>query len=165
MTKKKEKGKIKVVPKKPAARSAARTSPAKKKKGKDLVELRESVNELVKESAELIATAVIGVATRTGQLASAKYLFEAIGLYPTTEQSEPAPLEGSLAHTLLARMGIPIEPVIYDDDEFAIPGARDLKEGAAGVANGDSADDRSGEPERVVEIAEGKPAEKEDAVE
>ena len=165
MKKKKATGKIKAVPKKPVVRSAAKKSPAKKKKGKDIVEVRENINELVKESAELIATSVIEVATRTGQLASAKYLFEAVGLYPATEATEPAPVDGSLAHTLLARMGIPTEPVIYDDDEFATPGTRELKEEAAGEANEDSGNDRKNEQERVVEIGEGKPACEGDAVE
>jgi hypothetical protein len=163
--KKKAKGKIRAVPKKPVVRSAPKKSPAKKKKGTDIVEVRESINELVKESAELIATSVIEVATRTGQLASAKYLFEAIGLYPATEQTEPAPLDGSLAHTLLARMGIPTEPVIYDDDEFAIPAAGELKEEAACMASENSGTERKGEQERVVEIGEAKPACEGDAVE
>jgi hypothetical protein len=162
--KKKAKGKMKVVPKKPVVRSAAQKSPAKKKKGKDIVQVREHINELVKASANKIANKVIEVA-KTGQLASAKYLFEAIGLYPATEQTEPAPLDGSLAHTLLARMGIPTEPVIYDDDEFAIPAAGELKEEAACMANENSGTERKGEQERVVEIGEGKPACEEDAVE
>jgi len=55
----------------------------------------------------------------TGQLASAKYLFEVVGLYPATEQTAAGPGENSLADTLLARMGLPLEPVICDED--AVP--------------------------------------------
>lgn len=111
-------------------KSAAKTAVAKKsspkpKKGKDIVEVRENINELVKESAEDIATSVIEVATRTGQLASAKYLFEAVGLYPANEQSDARPLETTMAHQLLTRMGIPLEPVVQDEDGEVI--IRDVK--------------------------------------
>jgi hypothetical protein len=162
--KKKAKGKIKVVPKKPVVQSAAKKSPAKKKKGKDIVEVRQHINELVKASANKIANKVIEVA-KTGQLASAKYLFEAVGLYPATEATEPAPVDGSLAQTLLARMGIPTEPVVYDDDEFAIPAARGSQEEAAREANEDSGNDRKNKRAALVEIGEAKPVDKGDAVE
>ena len=97
------------------------------KKGKDIVQVRENINELVKDSAEEIATSVIEVATRTGQLASAKYLFEAVGLYPATEQTAPPPVKDTLAHTLLTRMGLPTEPVVCDEDEAAALSANDVK--------------------------------------
>ena len=73
----------------------------------------------MKESAELIATSVIEVATRTGQLASAKYLFESVGIYPATVQTEERPIETTMAHQLLTRMGIPLEPVVCDEDSVA----------------------------------------------
>ena len=98
-----------------AKKTKAKRSAPKAKKGKDIVEVRENIKHLVKESAELIASKVIEVA-KMGQLASAKYLFEATGLYPATEQTEPRPIETSLAHTLLTRMGLPLEPVICDED-------------------------------------------------
>ena len=82
------------------------------------MEVRENINELVRASAELIAIEVIKVAL-TGQLATAKYLFEAAGLYPATEQTAATPAAGSLAFTLLKRMGLPTEPVIFDEDEAA----------------------------------------------
>ncbi len=53
---------------------------------------------------------------KTGQLASANYLFEATGLYPATEQTSARPIETTLAHTLLTRMGLPLEPVICDEE-------------------------------------------------
>ena len=52
----------------------------------------------------------------TGQLATAKYLFEAVGLYPPTEQTVARPIETSLAHTLLTRMGLPLTPVACDEE-------------------------------------------------
>ena len=72
----------------------------------------------MKNAAELIATEVIKVAL-TGQLATAKYLFEAVGLYPPTEQTAAPLVKDTLAHTLLTRMGLSIEPVICDEDDVA----------------------------------------------
>jgi len=117
--KKKAKGKGGAAAKKPAVRRpAARNSAAKNKKGKDIVQVREGINELVKASARKIANKVIEVAANTGQLASARYLFEAVGLYPPTEQTAaPVPLKDTLAHTLLTRMGIPTEPVNHGEDD------------------------------------------------
>jgi hypothetical protein len=143
--KKKAKGKSRGTAKKTAKKkaSAKKRSPGKKK-GKDIVQVRENINELVKDSAKDIATEVIKVA-KTGQLASAKYLFEAAGIYPATEQAAANPIERSLAHTLLRRMGLPLDPVICDEeptmvllssdtngtsDETVIP--IDMKENAEG---------------------------------
>ncbi len=107
--------------------------PAKKDEGNDdtkkpvdMVQARENISVLVRESAAKIATGVIEVA-KSGQLASAKYLFEAIGLYPATGQTLEKPEENSLAHTLLRRMGIPLEPVVTDDDEAPMILAHDAK--------------------------------------
>ncbi|MFZ1000151.1 MAG: hypothetical protein WBP98_09890 [Candidatus Sulfotelmatobacter sp.] len=121
--KKKAKGKSKGTTKKAAKKkSSAKKRAPSKKKGKDIVQVRENINELVKDSAKDIATEVIKVA-KTGQLASAKYLFEAAGIYPATEQAAVNPIERSLAHTLLTRMGLPLEPVVVDEgpvlDNFA----------------------------------------------
>jgi hypothetical protein len=108
-----------------AAAAAAKTK-AETQKGKDIVEVRWNIDNLVKDAAELIAAEVIKVAL-TGQLATAKYLFEAIGLYPATEQTAATPVIGSLAHTLLRRMGLPTEPVIRDEDETAAGSTSDVK--------------------------------------
>lgn len=82
----------------------------------DLEEARERVSDLVRKSAGEIASGVIEVA-KGGQLASAKYLFEAVGLYPAAEQTAPGPPEDSLAQTLLKRLGIPLEPAVTDEDD------------------------------------------------
>jgi hypothetical protein len=102
-------------PAKPTTEASAKENVEAKKDGTDVVEVRESINELVKESAKAIAIAVIEVA-KSGQLAPAKYLFEAAGIYPVMEQTAMRPIETSLAHTLLTRMGLPLEPVICDED-------------------------------------------------
>ena len=117
--KKKATRKSKVTAKKQAKRRAS-----KRKKGKDIFQVRANINELVKDSAEDIATEVIKVA-KTGQLAPAKYLFEAAGIYPPTEQSAANPIERSLAHTLLTRMGLPLDPVVCDEEPTVaiLPGA------------------------------------------
>jgi len=113
--KKKAKGKSKRTTKKTATEAPAKRRAASKKKGKDIVQVRENINELVKDSAKDIATEVIKVA-KTGQLASAKYLVEAAGIYPATEQATTNPIERSLAHTLLRRMGLPLDSVICDEE-------------------------------------------------
>jgi len=110
---KKARGKSKATAKKPAVKSA------ETKKGKDIVEVRGNIDNLVKDSAELIAIEVIKVAL-TGQLATAKYLFEAVGLYPPTEQTVAPPIETSLAHTLLTRMGLPLTPLVSDEEVPAV---------------------------------------------
>src|SRR5580693_2533256 len=120
--KKKAKGKSKGTAKKTAKKKAS--AKKTKKKGKDIAQVRENINELVKDSAKDIATEVIKVA-KTGQLASAKYLFEAAGIYPATEQTAVNPIERSLAHTLLTRMGLPLDPVVCDEEPTVaiLPGA------------------------------------------
>jgi hypothetical protein len=105
-----KKAKSKRTAKRPENKSAGGT-----KKPIDMVQLRENINNLVGESAKDIATKVIEVA-KTGQLASAKYLFEAVGLYPATEETRAKAPDDSLAYTLLRRMGLPTEPVICDED-------------------------------------------------
>ena len=118
--KKKAKGKSRGTAKKTAKEKAsAKRRATSKKKGKDIAQVRENINELVKDSAKDIATEVIKVA-KTGQLASAKYLFEAAGIYPATEQAAANPIERSLAHTLLTRMGLPLDPVICDEEPTTV---------------------------------------------
>jgi hypothetical protein len=118
---KKTKGKGKSVAKKAAAKKSA----PKPKKGKDLDKVREGIDNKIKESAQLIANKVIEVAKTTGQLASAKYLFEAVGLYPASVQSEARPIETTIAHQLLMKMGIPLEPVV--EEEYGEVIVKDVK--------------------------------------
>lgn len=110
MSMKKAKGKGKGTAKKAAKKSARRAT-----KKVDIVQVRENITNMVGSSAKDIATEVIKVA-KTGQLASAKYLFEAVGLYPPTEETAAKPEGDSFAHTLLKRLGLPTEPVICEED-------------------------------------------------
>jgi hypothetical protein len=144
--KKKARGKSKGTAKKTAKKKAsAKKRTPSRKKGKDIVQVRENINELVKDSAKDIATEVIKVA-KTGQLASAKYLFEAAGIYPATEQAAANPVERSLAHTLLTRMGLPLDPVVCDEEP-----ASDLLLGATGGTSNHTV-----MPDEVKENAEGE---------
>jgi hypothetical protein len=113
-----------------------------------MVQVRENINNLVGESAEEIATEVIKVAL-TGQLATAKYLFEAVGLYPPTEETTAVPIETSLAHTLLTRMGLPLEPVIRDEDSVpaAVSAAKSIASKTEELAEEDSGTEREEEEE------------------
>lgn len=116
MSVKKAKGKGKSAVKKVEAKRSSPKPKPKPKKGKDLDKVREGIDNQIKDSARLIANKVIEVAKTTGQLASAKYLFEAVGLYPASAPSEARPLETTIAHQLLTKMGIPLEPVVEDED-------------------------------------------------
>lgn len=99
------------------AEKSAEKSGKRPKKPADIVQVRESITNMVTNSAKTIANRVIKDA-KTGQLASVKYLFEVAGLYPPTEETTAALPEHSLAHTLLRRMGLPTEPVIGDEDQM-----------------------------------------------
>jgi hypothetical protein len=146
MIKKKAKGKGKSKSKgkkKAAKKQTAKKSTGGKKKAVDMVRVRENINNLVGSSAKAIATKVIEVA-KTGQLASAKYLFEAVGLYPATEETKAKPPEDSLAFTLLRRMGLPTEPVICDDEVLPSPVASDFR-GMTSKARDMAKEDREGE--------------------
>ena len=84
------------------------------KEPEDFVEVRKNIATLVRMSAKEIANVFIEMA-KAGQLAPAKYLFEAVGLYPPTAETLSKP-ENSLAYTLLKRMGLPTDPVIGEED-------------------------------------------------
>jgi hypothetical protein len=79
-----------------------------------IVEVREEIDKLIRTSAKEIAKALIDAAM-LGEVSPAKYLFEAIGLYPATEETLRKPQEQSLAERLLKRMGLPTEPVTGDE--------------------------------------------------
>jgi hypothetical protein len=68
---------------------------------------RGEITRLVRESSVGIVDKMISLAI-DGEVAPAKYLFELIGLYPAVESTSSSG-EGSLARTLLERMGLPTE--------------------------------------------------------
>jgi hypothetical protein len=88
------------------------------------VEVREEIDRLIRTSAQEIAKALIDAAM-LGEVAPAKYLFEAAGLYPATEKTLPKPQGESLAERLLKRMGLPTELPISGN------GAETLERGSA----------------------------------
>ncbi len=73
----------------------------------DLGEIRQEIANLVGGRALGMVETTIGEA-ESGHYAAMKYLFEMIGLYPATAQSEPSSPD-SLARMLLRRLGLPEE--------------------------------------------------------
>ncbi|MGA7696494.1 MAG: hypothetical protein WCA76_15815 [Candidatus Sulfotelmatobacter sp.] len=116
------------------------------KKPVDMARVRETINNMVGNSAEKIAAKVINVAL-TGQLAPAKYLFEAAGLYPATEETAARPQGDSLAHILLRRMGLPLESVIRDEEEDPLVVAIDAKGMSTEAGKPGAAEDSEAESE------------------
>ena len=107
------KGKIKGRDNGPAEESLEK-SKAISKEPVDIAQVRKDISNMVGNSATEIAAGMINAAL-SGELARAKYLFDMAGLYPATAETEATnPEEDSLAHILLKRMGLPIEPVIKD---------------------------------------------------
>ncbi len=93
-------------------KKAKRISPARKgaRQAVDLAVIRQQITNLVGNQAIGMVETTIGEADK-GHYAAMKYLFEMIGLYPTTAQEE-RPGEESLARTLLRRLGLPEEPML-----------------------------------------------------
>lgn len=112
---------------------------------RDLVEARKIITKMVRESSIEIVSKLIEVA-KTGQVAQAKYIFEAVGLYPAEEEATKANPEDSLAYILLKSLGLPTEPVISEEGEpFPSAGASDRKDGreAPPVSEREPTDDAS----------------------
>jgi hypothetical protein len=82
---------------------------------RDFVEVREEIAKLVRGSAGEIARAFVAVAKK-GQVAPAKYLFEAVGLYPAKAEATEWKKEESLAYRLLKALDLPTEPVNSEED-------------------------------------------------
>lgn len=83
---------------------------------RNLNQVRESIDHLVRRSAEAIVMELIEVA-KSGEAGPAKYLFEMIGLYPPLEGAKQGIAEDSLAQTLLRRLGLPTEPAGAEEPE------------------------------------------------
>lgn len=88
-----------------------------------LTRVRENINNMVGNAAEQIVIQLIHCAGR-GEVAPAKYLFELVGLYGATQETEEKPKENSLAYMLLKHLGLPTEPVTEDEDFVAEDCAR-----------------------------------------
>lgn len=78
-------------------------------KAVDLTEIRQRITTLVGTSAlGMVETTIEEVGK--GHYLGMKYLFEMIGLYPATATDE-APIQDSLAATLLRHLGLPETPI------------------------------------------------------
>ena len=91
----------------------------------NFAQVRKNVAALVGGAAEEVAKRAMDVA-KEGQLAPAKYFFEAVGLYPATAETTSG-TEASLAYTLLKRLGLPTEPLIPDGGADPSSLATDLR--------------------------------------
>ncbi|MDP9159938.1 MAG: hypothetical protein M3O09_06875 [Acidobacteriota bacterium] len=76
----------------------------------DLASIRERITNLVSNEALNMVQITIEEVNK-GHYMAMKYLFEMIGLYPGAAKEE-APVEDSLARTLLRRLGLPEEPML-----------------------------------------------------
>ncbi len=76
----------------------------------DLAEIRRQIADLVGNGAVGMVEATMEEAGK-GHYLGMKFLFEMIGLYPATSTDE-APVEDSLAATLLRRLGLSEEPML-----------------------------------------------------
>ena len=75
----------------------------------DLAEIRQQITNLVaNEAVGMVETTIEEVGK--GHYLGMKYLFELIGLYPATAADE-APVQDSMAATLLRRLGLPESPM------------------------------------------------------
>ncbi len=124
--------------KKAVKRAAGKT--AKKGKAVDIRKVRQSISNIVGKEAEKITKAVVGVA-EAGQLASAKYLFEVAGVYPTAEAAGEETASESEDETLAKILLGKIEPAASEGN----PGSGG--EGAQPEAT--AAPGGEGDPEQV----------------
>ena len=76
----------------------------------DLAEIRRQIADLVGSGAVSMVEATMEEAGK-GHYLGMKCLFEMIGLYPVTSTDE-APVQDSLAATLLRRLGLAEEPML-----------------------------------------------------
>lgn len=93
--------------------------------------------EIRRQIADLVGNGAVGMVKTTmeevgkGHYLGMKYLFEMIGLYPSTAAADTA-VEDSLAATLLRRLGLaeepPAEPGVTKDSTSATAAAGDVLE-------------------------------------
>jgi hypothetical protein len=102
------------------AKESAKESGEIRKQPEDRAQMRKGIDQLVWDSAEVIAKKVIEGA-REGQVAAAKYLFEAVGLYPATEETKANTAEESLPSALLRRIALAGGPVIRTEEDVQPP--------------------------------------------
>jgi hypothetical protein len=100
-------------------RTAAKKSGAKKsrRRHKDAnpAEMRRDITNIVGSEMTEITMAVVGEAKK-GQLATVKYLFEVVGVYPPAEGNIDRPEDDTLARRLVRTLGLPEGPLPGGDD-------------------------------------------------
>jgi hypothetical protein len=90
-------------------------------KSVDIAGVRKAMTRLVAHQAANMVKAVIEEAKK-GQSTALKYLFEMIGLYPATLESEQSEKrEMSLAELFCRELGLPMHPVEAQTGETAAP--------------------------------------------
>ena len=93
-------------------KQGAKTSSAATKSSRDPVDLAEIRQQIT----NLVGNGAVGMVETTmeevgkGHYLGMKYLFELVGLYPATAADE-APIQDSMAATLLRRLGLPESPM------------------------------------------------------
>jgi hypothetical protein len=118
--KKKSRAKAKTTKEGPSKRTGSTS--AKKSSGKlkdvNLAEVRRDIKNIVGEAATEITNAVVAEAKK-GQLTTAKYLFEATGIYPVLEGGDTVdnPEEDTFAQRIVRRLGLPEGPLPKSDDD------------------------------------------------
>ena len=98
-----------------------------KPKEVNLVDVRRDIKNIVGGAAREITRAVV-VEAKKGQLTTAKYLFEATGIYPVLEGGDTVdnPDDDTFAQRIVRRLGLPEGPLPKSDDDdgpesFVIP--------------------------------------------
>lgn len=91
-----------------------------KPKEVNLVDVRRDIKNIVGGAAREITRAVV-VEAKKGQLTTAKYLFEATGIYPVLEGGDTVdnPDDDTFAQRIVRRLGLPEGPLPKNDDDDA----------------------------------------------
>ena len=98
---------------------------------KDFEEVRKNIAALVRTAANAIVTNLIQGAN-SGQVAPAKYLFEAVGLYPATAETLSKP-EDSPAYALFKKLGLRPAGMICEEAPQPVSMTSPEKSGVRGV--------------------------------
>ena len=137
---------MKTKAKKKTAGKKATKKTSKKSSGKkqlDAAQVRAEIAGMVKDSAKELAVAVIDRAEIDGELARTKYLFEMAGIFPSPE-SEGGTTQDAVAKSLMRALGIPEEPITYDEEGNVVSPVKDV-EGRGALAEKKFGSEEDGE--------------------
>jgi hypothetical protein len=130
MAKAKAKPRAKAKAEKAVKETDNKTTKASDKKLEDAnpLEMRRKVTNIVGEKLDEITDATVGEAKK-GQLATVKYLFEVVGLYPpSTDAFMGNPEEDTFMQRVVRRLGLPEGPLPSEEDDppekLVIPAAK-----------------------------------------